>query len=201
MSSYLPPLLPPVPQPIRRRPGVSALLWRRDLAGPNVISRYHYSFDVAFASPSAPVTSGLPVSSGSPLNDFALHPRHLPRLLAHSNRTPARFPLPHTIDTRLLLGQPSAPAFIPRRRRYRSLSPSTTSRVRAPPTPYSLPCIFYLHSTLGFVDPQLVSLHQLRCFRISIASHLPTFPPPPSALPGWPSYAFEAVPVLYKQKI
>lgn len=179
MPSYPPPLLPPLLQPIRCRPRVSVLLWRRDLAGRNIISRYHYSFDVAFASSSAPATLA------SDFFGLFTHRLRTTPLVSPSvywlTRTghPRPFPYPHTIDTRLLLGLPSALAFIPHRRRSRSPLASTTSRVRVPPTP-SFPCISYPHSTLGFVALNLCHYIGLfACSRISTASHFVPFPPPP----------------------
>ena len=127
---------------------------------------------------SAPATSGLLIFSGSPLTDFALHLRHLPRFIGFiAQDTRELLPLSHIIDTPPIAGSAlDAGIHTPASAVQVAITPDYVARDR---TAHSFPCIFYLHSTLGFVNPQLVSLHRLRCFRISLASHLASFPPPP----------------------
>lgn len=123
------------------------------------------------------MTSGLPVSSGSPLNEFVLHPRHLPRFIGSlAQDTRALFPAPHHRYPPIAGSAVDAGIHTPASAVQVAITPDYVARDR---TAHSFPCIFYLHSTLGFVNPQLVSLHRLRCFRISLASHLASFPPPP----------------------
>lgn len=166
MSSYPPPLLPSSSQPIRHRPSVSALLWRRSRVGRNIISRYHYSFDVV-------------VVSTSDFGGFwflrALHsstshytPRHLPSVywLTRTGHPRAFFPPPLIIDTRLLLGQLSALAFIPQRRRPRFLLLSTTSLAREPPTPIPSRVYFILTRLLASSNLNLCHYISAPCCRI-----------------------------------
>lgn len=166
MSSYIPPLLPPSFQSIRRRLSVSASLWRRSRAGRNIISRYHYSFDVVFVIS----ISDFRASGFSGL--FTHRLRTTPIGIYHrfigslEQDTRALFSHPHIIDTRLLLGQLSALAFIPHRRRPRLLSLSATSLAREPPTPIPSRVYFIPTRLPALSDLNLCHYISAPCFRI-----------------------------------
>ena len=145
------------------------------------------------------MTSGLPVSSGSPLNEFVLHPRHLPRFIGSlAQDTRALFPAPHHRYPPIAGSAVDAGIHTPASAVQVAITP-TTSRVIAPPTPsrvYFISTRLSASSTLNlchYIGSVAFASHLHRISHLSLLRQ--------SALPGWPPYALTAVPALYKQKI
>ena len=118
MSSYPPPLLPLLPRPIRRWPGVSQRCFSAAILPaltlflflgifiPSTLSSRHHQHQW-------PLVPGLPVSSGSSLNGLELCLRHLPRFIGSLEQdTRALSPPPHhRYPPRRCLSNPSPLAY------------------------------------------------------------------------------------------